>query len=307
VEALSGYDLLALLPDDVEGAVESNTQPPFAALTGPTVLNEGDSATFSASGSLDPNGTLVSYAWTFGDGATATGVSPSHAFAQDGVYSVTVTVTDNDGLTSTAAQSVTVANVPPVVSPIANASLDAGDAHTVTGTFTDPGADAWTATVDWGDGSSPGQAMLSSHDFSLVHVYPDAGTYTVTVNIADDDASGVTTQTVTVNEVSLPDAELDAAFPLIDQLVARRKISRDFGNFLKGQVNEAQDHLDRGNTNAAVMWLRVIVGELDLLVRFRQLTPADAAPLRTLFLQVIEAQPTQFNRFAHKHRHRHHH
>ena len=307
IESLTGYDLLALLPNEVEAAVESATQPPFAALSGPANLNEGDNATFSAAASLDPNGSIASYAWNFGDGASASDVSASHTFVQDGVYTVTLTVTDNDGLTATAATSVAVANVAPVVSPIANASLDAGDAHTVAGSFTDPGADAWTASVDWGDGSSPGQAMLNGHDFSLVHVYPDAGTYTVTVNIADDDAAGSTTQTVTVNEVSAPVAELDAAFPLIDQLVASRKISRDFGNFLKGQVNQTQDQLDRGNTNAAVMWLRVLVGELDLLVRFRQLTPADAAPLRTLFMQVIDAQSTQLNRLGHRHRHRHHH
>ena len=47
IEALTGYDLLALLPDDVEAAVESNTQPPIAALTGPAgAIAEGDSATF---------------------------------------------------------------------------------------------------------------------------------------------------------------------------------------------------------------------------------------------------------------------
>jgi hypothetical protein len=73
IEALTGYDLLALLPDKVEAAVESNTQPPFAAIAGPAgAIAEGTSATFDASSSLDPNGSIASYAWT---SATATRVA----------------------------------------------------------------------------------------------------------------------------------------------------------------------------------------------------------------------------------------
>jgi hypothetical protein len=101
-----------------------------------------------------------------------------------------------------------------------------------------------------------------------------------------------------------PATDLTPALGLIDQLVAARKISRDFGNFLKAQVREAQAQLNRGNTHAAVMWLRVMVGELDMLVRFCKLTQADAAPLRTLFTQVIDAQPARvYYRFGHWRRH----
>jgi len=52
--------------------VESGTQPPIAAITGPASIAEGDSAAFSAAASIDPNGSVVSYAWDFGDGATGT-------------------------------------------------------------------------------------------------------------------------------------------------------------------------------------------------------------------------------------------
>ncbi len=75
IESLTGYDLLALLPDEIEAAVESATQPPLAALSGSTSLSEGDSATFSAAASLDPNGSITDYGWSFGDGATASGES----------------------------------------------------------------------------------------------------------------------------------------------------------------------------------------------------------------------------------------
>jgi len=284
VEALSGYDLLALLPDDVESAVESNTQPPLAAIAGPAALNEGDSATFSASASIDPNGTIVSYEWSFSDGATASGVDATRTFAQDGLYVVTLTVTDNDGLTDTASISVVVANVVPTAAAIADATVIAGGTYTVAGTFADPGADTWTVTVDFGDGSAPAQAIVSSREFSLGHVYPAAGTFTVTVTVADDDASSSATHTVTVIS---PAAALEPALAAVSDLVARGKISRGLGNLLKAEIAAAQDLLNRGKTVAASALLRVIVVQIDLFVRLRVLTAADAAPLRAILVQVI--------------------
>ncbi|HET9863717.1 MAG TPA: PKD domain-containing protein, partial [Steroidobacteraceae bacterium] len=111
IEASSGYDLLALLPDDVENAVESNTQPPIAALNGPANLEAGVAGTFSAAGSLDPNGAIAAYAWDFGDGGTASGAGVTHAFAHAGVYDVHVVVTDDDGLTDGETLRVTVTGV----------------------------------------------------------------------------------------------------------------------------------------------------------------------------------------------------
>jgi DNA/RNA endonuclease G (NUC1) len=296
IESLTGYDLLALLPDDVEGAVESHTQPPLAAVSGPANLDEGTAGTFSAAASVDPNGNIVAFAWNFGDGSSASGESVSHVFAQDGVYLVTVTTTDNDGLTDTAALSVTVDNVAPELGDFDDATLEAGDTYTVEGTFADPGADAWVATVNWGDGTSPSQAMVSGHAFSLAHVYATAGTFTVTVTIADDDTETSTVHTVTVTQPPPPPGpDLSQAFPLIEQLVANRKISRDFGNLLKAQVTDAQNYIRQGKNASASSVLRIVVLELDLLVQFRQITAADAAPLRTLLTQVmtqLNAPPT---------------
>ena len=99
IEALTGYDLLSALPDRVERAVESNTQPPIGSTNGPFTSTEGASVSMSAATSVDPNGTIVSYSWSFGDGgAPATGVSTTHTFAQDGNYNVRLITVDNDGL-----------------------------------------------------------------------------------------------------------------------------------------------------------------------------------------------------------------
>ncbi len=69
----------------------------------------GLSCSFNSGGSNDPDGTIVSRSWTFGDGTSAGGVSPSHVYGGAGTYTVTVTVTDDDGASDSASTSVTVA------------------------------------------------------------------------------------------------------------------------------------------------------------------------------------------------------
>jgi DNA/RNA endonuclease G (NUC1) len=108
IEALTGYDLLALLPDKIENIVEAGIQPPIAATDGPYTGSVGSPITMSAASSVDPNGTVVAFAWDFGDGATATGAVVSHSYAQSGTFSVKLTVTDNDGLTDTVVTSAVV-------------------------------------------------------------------------------------------------------------------------------------------------------------------------------------------------------
>jgi PKD repeat protein len=63
---------------------------------------------FDATGSSDPDGTVVSWAWTLGDGATATGSQVQHVYATAGTYTAVVTVTDDLGATDTETVVVTV-------------------------------------------------------------------------------------------------------------------------------------------------------------------------------------------------------
>lgn len=100
----------------VSGCVSLN-QSPVAAFTAsafrPAASTE---VSFDASASADPDGTIVQYAWDFGDGFTGSGVNTTHVYANDTggivIYTVLLTVTDDDGATGTA--SVEIRVTPPL-------------------------------------------------------------------------------------------------------------------------------------------------------------------------------------------------
>ena len=108
VEALSGYDLLSFLRNDLEIAFESNTKPPVAAINGPFNSLERESVAMSASASTDVDGDALTYAWSFGDGASATGVNTPHVYLTSGIFTVRLIVTDIRGLADTVTTTATV-------------------------------------------------------------------------------------------------------------------------------------------------------------------------------------------------------
>ncbi len=117
---------------------------PSADAGGPYTTSEGTNVTLDASGSSDPGGQPLTYAWDFdGDGEfdDASGASPAFdRVGQDGVFTVSVKVTDSDGAYDTDDATVTVTNVAPAVSNLASDSPRAENtALTVTGKVSDPG------------------------------------------------------------------------------------------------------------------------------------------------------------------------
>jgi PKD repeat protein len=89
------------------------TQPPVANAGGPYTGAAGTAITFNGAASTDPQGQTLAYAWNFGDNSsTATGVSPTHTYAQPGTYTVSLTVTDTSSLTNTSASKANIAAPP---------------------------------------------------------------------------------------------------------------------------------------------------------------------------------------------------
>lgn len=68
----------------------------------------GLSCSFDGTGSTDPDGSVIGYSWTFGDGGAASGSTASHVYTTPGTYSVTLTVTDDSGATNSTTDPVTV-------------------------------------------------------------------------------------------------------------------------------------------------------------------------------------------------------
>lgn len=77
----------------------STNKPPRADAGGDIKVKVGESVHFDASKSTDPDGTIASYAWDFGDDRDSDEKEPLHSYATPGVYKVNLVVTDNDGQT----------------------------------------------------------------------------------------------------------------------------------------------------------------------------------------------------------------
>ena len=171
---------------------------PTANAGGPYSGQPGQTIAFNGSGSSDPNGDVLTYAWNFGDGASGTGVSISHAYAADGTYTATLTVTDTGSLSDAASATVTIATPPANQAPVADAggpyTGNTGASITLNGTgSSDPEGLALTYAWDFGDGSSGTGARPA-------HSYAAAGTYDLGLTVSDGELSSdpsFTTVTVT--------------------------------------------------------------------------------------------------------------
>jgi len=104
------------------------------------------------------------------------------------VFPIGLLVTDNDGNTAAATASARVSNVAPVLSIGDDVTLVPGQALARTGFFTDPGADTWTATVDYDDGLGPRPLELAADkSFQLAWQYDTPGRRTISVVVSDSD------------------------------------------------------------------------------------------------------------------------
>lgn len=157
----------------------------FSPTTGSAPLT----VTFDASASYDPDGTIVDYRWNFGDGATGSGRVTSHTYTANGTFTITLTVTDNEGKVGSTSRSITIVKVndPPIAefsfSPTTgifplNVTFDASASRDPDGSIVYYG---W----DFGDGKTATGKVVS-------HTYTTWGTFSIRLTVRDNNGASAT-------------------------------------------------------------------------------------------------------------------
>ncbi len=201
----AGVYLVTLVATDAQGAfsqetvsIDVNAVPVISALNVDRSSSvEGDVVSFEVVAS-DADGHVLAYQWDFGDGSLPLfSASPSHAFADDGDFTVSVTVTDQLGAVTSQSMVFPVLNGPPqILALVGQSSGPMGQALTFRGSVIDPagGADTLTWSWDWGDG---GTASDGVDLHTATHSWSGAGSYSLVLTVADEDG-GSTSQTLPV-------------------------------------------------------------------------------------------------------------
>ena len=182
------------------------------------VLNASSSAgdvplsvSFDSLGSNDPDGSIVSYVWDFGDGAMSTLPNPTHTFTSPAPRLVTLTVTDDLGEATTQALAInaTAPNVPPIA--VASANPTSGKAplavvFSAAGSY-DP--DGFLGNIQWN--FSDGGLYYGS---TAYHTFNTVGVHTATLTVFDSrGGTGTDVVVIDVNGTNQPPVAVAAASP----------------------------------------------------------------------------------------------
>ncbi|MBI5441491.1 MAG: PKD domain-containing protein, partial [Deltaproteobacteria bacterium] len=175
VYVTGGPFVATLTVTDGKGGIGSSTatvtvdRPPTAVAGGPYSGNVGQAISFDGSGSGDPDGPALTYAWDFGDGGTGAGVSATHVYTDTtrGSFTATLTVTDPEGLSASSTATVTV-NRPPTANAGGPYSGNVGQAISFSGSGNDPDDDTLAYSWAFGDGGTASVAAPT-------HVYAAGG------------------------------------------------------------------------------------------------------------------------------------
>ena len=152
-------------------------EPPTVVYTPSTYTpTEGQTVSFDARRSSDPDGTIVSYRWVWGDGTTdGAGATPTHVFATQGLYSVKLYATDSDGTiqqTVAIGHGITVGDDLPTASYTPSTYTPAvGQTVSFNGQASDPDGTIVGYRWVWGDGAPDGAGPAATHAFAAPGLY----------------------------------------------------------------------------------------------------------------------------------------
>jgi len=259
---------------------------------------EGSPTAFNALASTDPDGDTLNYRWSFGDGAvdnTGTVAFTAHTYADNGNYTVLVTVNDPMGLSSTAQCIAQIANVPPsfpcsargCTGGIPGGTIIQGEVFSASASFVDPGAGTWTAIVDYGDNTGVTPLALSGKTFTLNHRYRTPGTFTVSVQVTDDDGGiGVGQNHVLVESWHQATEEVSSS---VAALSAAGILTEGETNSLLQKLAAAIAQFDRANVKPAAGQLEAFLNEVQALIESGRLPAADGAALMNSVNRILAA------------------
>lgn len=169
---------------DANDKTRSGKQPPVANLSAPSVGVVGETLYFNGTGSSDPDGGVASFEWDFGDDSSGQLPIGNHVYAEAGSYTVTLKVTDKDGLSSSDHVNITIQDPRGNHPPTANAG---GPYYSGVGkpvkffatASKDPDGRIESYAWDFGDGESAAGTVVE-------HTYFQAGAYTARLLVKDD-------------------------------------------------------------------------------------------------------------------------
>jgi parallel beta-helix repeat protein len=217
----------------IDWLAERNELPVAIFTESATSANTYEEIFFDASGSYDTDGFIQNYNWDFDDGTNSSGVTVNHVYSEAGVFTITLTVTDNDGASDTATSIIYIVNSPPyqpqlTISPSLNVENNDDLFVTVIGpTPADPDGDSvtykyrWLVDVGTGTFVDDEVAGRGNHTGNMVPATDTAvdDTWRVEVTPVDEHGSVGTSVIATWQTVVLPDTTNPVADAGPDQTV----------------------------------------------------------------------------------------
>jgi gliding motility-associated-like protein len=180
---------------------------PVANFALPNVCLPAGTANFSSTSTI-ASGSITGYAWDFGDGNTAAIANPTNTYTTVGPYTVSLTVTSNNGCTDTKSQSLTTIYAEPQAAFNAPAEVCLGTVTNFTDISTAPNSTVTQWAWDFGDGNT-------STARNPTHTYATAGSYVVTLSVTSaigcQTINNIATRTVVINP--LPAANFTTSLP----------------------------------------------------------------------------------------------